>query len=91
MRLCRMMALVALAATASGCSTNAETPPVVKTVYVERDVPAAAKLPCDPPVPLPDRRLSEPESASYWGTDRTALRACEARRAAAVSGGTHAQ
>lgn len=86
-----MMALVALAATASGCSTNAESPPVVKTVYVEREVPAAAKVQCAPPVPLPDRRLNERETQTYWGKDRTALRTCEARRAAAVSGVIHAQ
>ncbi|BCH63227.1 hypothetical protein RvVAT039_04430 [Agrobacterium vitis] len=91
MRLCPMMALVALAAIASACSISAETPPVVKTVYVEREVPKASKVPCDPPVPLPDRRLNEPETTSYWGKDRTALRACEARRAAGVSGGSNAQ
>lgn len=86
-----MMALVALAALASGCSISADTPPVVKTVYVEREVPEASKVPCAAPVSLPDRRLSEPESATYWGQDRTALRTCEARRAAAVSGGANVQ
>ncbi|MBB4955351.1 hypothetical protein H4S14_003387 [Agrobacterium vitis] len=65
-------------------------PPVVKTVYVERDIPAAAKTRCDAPVTLPDRDLTDKETASRWGADRTALRICEARRAAAVSGGTHA-
>ncbi|MCF1449977.1 hypothetical protein FS815_24615 [Agrobacterium vitis] len=64
---------------------------MVKTVYVEREVPAAAKMPCSNPVPLPDRRLSELESSNYWGKDRTALRTCEARRAAAVSGGSNVQ
>ncbi|MDQ0454701.1 hypothetical protein [Rhizobium paknamense] len=48
-------------------------------------------MPCAAPVSLPDRRLSEPESATYWGQDRTALRTCEARRAAAVSGGANVQ
>lgn len=86
-----MMALAASVALASGCSINAEPAPVVKTVYVEREVPKASKVPCDDPVPLPDRRLSEPESATYWGKDRTALRTCEARRAAAVSGAPHVQ
>jgi hypothetical protein len=63
---------------------------VVKTVYVEREVPAAAKVKCADPVLLPDRDLTDKETASKWGADRTALRVCEARRAAAV-GDTHAQ
>ena len=85
MLLFRMMALAALAASASACSTN-DKPPVVKTVFVEREVPPVAKVPCAPPVALPDRKLSEPEATSYWGTDRTSLRTCEARRAAAAGG-----
>lgn len=64
---------------------------MLKTVYVEREVPAAAKQKCDDPVVLPDRDLTDKETASRWAADRTALRVCEVRRAAAVSGGSHAQ
>lgn len=81
-----MMALVALAASASACSTSDKPVAVVKTVYAERETPAAAKVPCADPVTLPDRKLTETEASNYWGTDRTNLRTCEARRAAAVGG-----
>ncbi|MCF1492483.1 hypothetical protein FS834_08085 [Agrobacterium vitis] len=64
---------------------------MVKTVYVEREVPAASKVACDAPVLLPDRRLNEQEATSFWGKDRTALRTCETRRAAAVAGVNHVQ
>lgn len=57
------------------------------TRTVEREVPAEAKKPCAAPVTLPDRDLSEREAQSFWGSDRTALRVCETRRAAAVAGG----
>ncbi len=78
--------MVVLAASACGCSTSDEKrEPVVRTVIVERETPPEAKKTCAAPVTLPDRRLSEPETQSYWGADRTALRVCEARRAAAVS------
>lgn len=80
-----MMAVAALAAIASACSTS-DRAAVVKTVYAEREIPAAAKVPCAPPVALPDRKLTEAEATNYWGTDRTSLRTCEARRAAAAGG-----
>jgi hypothetical protein len=63
---------------------------VVRTVIVEREQPNEARTPCPEPVPLPDRDLGEAETQSLWGRDRTALRICEVRRAAAA-GGTHAQ
>lgn len=86
-----MMALVALAAIASACSTNDKAPAVVRTVTIEREIPAEAKKPCANPVTLPDRRLGESETQTLWGADRTALRVCESRRAAAVAGGSNAQ
>jgi hypothetical protein len=64
---------------------------VVKTVYVEREVPAVARQKCAAPVVLPDRDLTDKETASSWATDRSALRICEMRRAAAVSGGPDVQ
>ncbi len=63
---------------------------MVRTVIVEREQPAEVRTPCPAPVPLPDRDLEEAETQSLWGRDRTALRICEVRRAAAV-GGAHAQ
>lgn len=74
---------------ASACSTSDDAP-VVRTVVVEREIPAEAAKPCPAPVALPDRDLTETEGATYWGRDRTALRVCESRRAAAVAGGGHA-
>lgn len=55
--------------------------------FIERETPAEAKLKCPSPVAIPDRDLSEMEVHDYWGSDRTALRVCEARRSAAVGGG----
>lgn len=85
-----MTGAVALAVIASACSTD-DKPPIVRTQFVEREVPAEAKKPCASPTPLPDRDLTEPETQSAWGADRTALRVCETRRAAAVAGGSHVQ
>lgn len=87
---CRIV-LVALAVAVSGCSTIVKETPVLKTLYVEREVPAAAKQTCAAPVVLPDRDLTDKETALSWAKDRTALRICETRRAAAVSGGSHVQ
>ncbi|MDQ0454639.1 hypothetical protein [Rhizobium paknamense] len=64
---------------------------MIRTAFIEREVPALAKIRCADPVPLPDRTLSEAEATRFWGSDRTALRTCEARRAAAVSGMAHVQ
>lgn len=63
---------------------------MVKTVYVERPMPASAKIPCARPVLLPERRLSEAETRSAMLTDGHNLRVCETRRAAAA-GGANAQ
>ncbi|PZU15672.1 MAG: hypothetical protein DI589_27700 [Shinella sp.] len=72
---------------ASACSTKDDAPPVIRTVTVEREIPAEAKKRCADPVTLPDRRLSETETTDLWGRDRTALRVCETRRAAGASAG----
>jgi len=47
-------------------------------------LPAVVRQPCARPVDLPDRDLTQAEVTAGWGTDRTSLRACEARRQAAV-------
>lgn len=40
---------------------------------------------CDDPAPLPDRDLTERETAGLWGRDRLALRDCARRFGAAIS------
>lgn len=58
----------------------------MRTVLVQQQIPSSAKMACPAPVTLPDRDLSQSEAQTFWGTDRTSLRICEARRAAAVGG-----
>ncbi|KFI27241.1 hypothetical protein CG51_10705 [Haematobacter missouriensis] len=43
------------------------------------DVPPSLLVPCDRPVSLPDRALSDREVEVYWGRDRAALVACRSR------------
>ena len=74
-----------MAVIASACSTSDRTP-IVRTEFVTSEVSAEAKKPCAAPVPLPDRDLTAGETQTYWGADRTALRVCESRRAAAITG-----
>lgn len=81
-----MAMAAALAVSAAACSTADQVQPVVRTQIIEREVPAEAKKPCAAPVTLPDRDLTQREVTSLWGKDRTALRVCEGRRAAAVGG-----
>ncbi|MFN4098132.1 MAG: hypothetical protein ACK4GT_00010 [Pararhodobacter sp.] len=45
-------------------------------------MPAALTEPCQPPVEIPDRDLSTPETARLWGADRRALGDCRRRHAA---------
>lgn len=63
----------------------------MRTEFVTSAVPAEAKKPCAAPVPLPDRDLTDGETQTFWGADRTALRVCESRRAAAITGAADAQ
>jgi hypothetical protein len=58
--------------------------PVIRNVEVKAPAPEAAKRACDPPVEIPDRRISAAETTSLWGRDRAALEECETRRKAAV-------
>ena len=78
--------VASVALIAAGCASSpSEAPaPVVRTQIVSRPIPDAALKPCDAPAALPDRSLSARETASYWGKDRNALRACEEKRKAAV-------
>jgi len=80
-----MAALAALTVTASACSTTSSEVPVIRTVALRPQIPASARTPCAAPVGLPDRDLSQAEVASGWGKDRSALRACEARRRSLVT------
>ena len=82
----KSLAVVALVVSVASCSTDDKGAPVVVSRIVEREVPAEAKKPCADPVRLPNRDLTEREATNFWGQDRTALRICETRRAAAVEG-----
>lgn len=86
MRNCLSILAVALAALVVSCSTKDEAAPVVIMRPIEREVPPEAKKVCAAPVKLPPRDLSEREVTDFWGRDRTSLRICETRRAAAVEG-----
>jgi hypothetical protein len=76
--------LVVLAVTVSGCSISSKPEPIVITKVLSPALPAAAKQPCEKPVRLPDKDLSEREATGYWARDRANLTACETRRSAAV-------
>lgn len=79
------MAIVgALAVAVCGCSTRPADSPTVLLQQTRPTVPASAKQECAQPVPLPDRDLTESETARAWGIDRAELRNCEGRRRAAV-------
>ena len=78
----RFLILGPVACLVSACASS--PPPVVRTELVRAAVPAEAQRRCDDPVALPGRRLTEREVTSLWGRDRSALRTCEERRAAAV-------
>jgi hypothetical protein len=51
---------------------------------VRPTVPPGAAEPCPAPVVLPDRKITERETTTFWGRDRASLRVCETRRAATV-------
>lgn len=76
---------MAWSAIASGCSTAQNADPVVRVEFVRPVVPTAARQRCADPAALPARDLTAAEVTSAWGRDRTALRVCETRRAAAVA------
>lgn len=77
---------MALAALVSGCSTSNEKPsPVIRTAVLEPAIVPEADQKCPAPVTMPDRDLSEEETAAVMATDRANLRICEERRAAGVA------
>lgn len=80
-----MAIVLASGAIASGCSTAPAEPPTVKTEFLRPAVPAIARQRCAEPVALPDRDATESEATAEWLRDRSALRQCETRRAAAVA------
>ncbi len=71
-------------AVASACSTAAPDP-TVKVEFIRAAVPESSRQRCDDPVVLPDRDITQAETTSLWGRDRSALRACEPRRAGAIA------
>lgn len=72
---------------ASGCSTGSDRDktPVIRNVVIKNALPPEAEKPCPVPTILPDRALGEGETVSAWSRDRSNLRICEQRRAAAVA------
>lgn len=62
----RLPALLVLMLSGCAASNSAETP----------------LAPCEPPVTLPDRALSDRDIEILWGRDRDALRTCGERLAA---------
>lgn len=58
---------------------------MVQTRFVRLKTPHSLRKPCEPPILLPDRALTAGEVARFWGKDRAALTACEAKRQALVS------
>lgn len=54
------------------------------SINARPDLPPSLLVPCDHPVTLPDRALSDQEVEIYWGRDRSALRACASRHAGLI-------
>ena len=79
-----MLMLAASTMIASACSTR-DDKPVVKVEFIRPVLPAAARVPCAKPVPLPDRFLTAREVGALWDRDRSHLDICEQRRSAAVN------
>jgi len=75
--------LAALLLSANGCAMRS-MPSGASALVKPRPaaVPQALKLPCSPPVELPDRALGGTETVRLWGKDRAALGACATRQAA---------
>lgn len=48
-------------------------------------IPQSLKLPCRSVVDIPDKALSERETADLWARDRTSLGDCRARHGALVT------
>ena len=59
--------LMPLALTACGVSSKSDSPP------------PSLLIPCERPVSLPDRALSDRDVELLWGRDRAALVACRSR------------
>jgi len=74
----RAIAILALAIFVAGCATR---PPIVVKPRID-PVPVELRIPCEPPVTLPDRELSQNETEKFWGEDRGELSRCGARHAA---------
>jgi hypothetical protein len=52
---------------------------------IRPEIPPSVRQPCNAPVAVPDRDLSEREAFSIMARDRASLRQCEAKRASAVA------
>lgn len=72
--LCACLTACLLTGCAASTGSEPERPPL----------PASIAAPCEPPVTLPERALSDQEVEVLWGRDRRALRACGSRHGAAA-------
>jgi len=77
----RALTLIFFAAILAGCNSSKETLPVAVKPRID-PVPVELRIPCEPPVTLPDRELSQNEVEKYWSGDRGELSKCGARHAA---------
>ena len=71
-----VLALVSIAAMSAGCAGSIK--PVLE------DAPPSLREPCQTPVDLPDRDISQAEIVALWGRDRVGLRTCGDRHEAVV-------
>lgn len=65
----RNLYLVLMLSPLAGCGVSTKS----------ADLPPSLLIPCDRPVSLPDRALSDRDVELLWGRDRAALVACRSR------------
>jgi len=75
MRRCTILAQVFAASVLTGCAAS----PGADQVHLPAPPPSLTQ-PCDLPVTLPDRAITQGEAETFWGRDRSALRACAGRQ-----------
>ncbi len=77
-------ALPVLALLLSGAACQTPLTPLAADAGLKLRVDARLKTPCAGVVKIPDKALSEAETARLWGQDRGNLGACRKRHAALV-------
>jgi len=82
MQRARILTLVGLSLALTACAASTAVKPHISP-------PPSLLVPCDKPVRLPVRALTQAEVETWWGRDRAALRRCGERQqslAAILSG-----